>query len=165
MNANEYQQGALRTMIPDEEQAEKLILALARSPHLTQIMVAGMKLSSEAGELNDAIVKHISYGQPLDIENIIEECGDLLWYISVILESCNMTMGECMAMNINKLKIRYPENFTEKDAAERKDKLVDGEKPCGCYPNEICDRCHPPEGELPEISYEQDSHISDRERI
>jgi NTP pyrophosphatase (non-canonical NTP hydrolase) len=83
-----------------------------------------LKLSSESGELNDALVKHVCYNQPLDIANIQEECGDLLWYIALILTYTGSTMEFCMQDNIDKLKLRYPEKFTEELAKERKDKVI-----------------------------------------
>ena len=122
MTPNQYQLAAKRTFPNTAIQKDRIIEKLRLMPELSQILVAGMKLSSESGELNDALVKHICYNQPLDIENIIEECGDLLWYIALILDHCNIDMEVCMAENIEKLKIRYPEKFTEKDAVERKDK-------------------------------------------
>lgn len=122
MTPNEYQIAAARTLMTNVEQAKKLIDAVENSPRVAQLIVAGQKLSSESGELNDAIVKHTCYGQILDYENIIEECGDLLWYIAMILTCFDSTLEEAMQSNINKLKIRYPEKFTEKDAMERKDK-------------------------------------------
>jgi NTP pyrophosphatase (non-canonical NTP hydrolase) len=44
-------------------------------------------ISGEAGELLDAVKKATIYRKPLDIANIVEECGDLLFYISGILDS------------------------------------------------------------------------------
>lgn len=132
MTPNEYQKAALRTVMSNAEQACKIIEALEKSPSISQLIVAGAKLSSESGEVNDAIVKHISYGQPLDYDNIVEECGDLLWYIAIILENCSTTIEDAMIKNIEKLKLRYPtDSFSEKDALERKDKIVQSCRMCG----------------------------------
>jgi hypothetical protein len=38
-------------------------------------------ISGEAGELLDAIKKVMIYNKPLDRENVIEELGDLEWYM------------------------------------------------------------------------------------
>lgn len=40
-------------------------------------------LVTESAELVDAIKKHVFYGKPLDVVNIKEELGDLLWYIAI----------------------------------------------------------------------------------
>ena len=125
MSPNQYQMLSQRTVMSNAEQAQKIIESLEDSPRKSQLIVAALKLNSESGELADTIVKHICYGQKLDEENIVEECGDLLWYIALILTKCNTTMEVCMHNNIGKLKLRYPEKFTEQDAFERKDKKDD----------------------------------------
>jgi NTP pyrophosphatase (non-canonical NTP hydrolase) len=106
-----------------EAQRARISTHINSNRALSHIIVGALKLNSESGELADAIVKHICYDQPLDTDNIVEECGDLLWYIALILEYCNTDMSVCMEENIKKLKIRYPEKFTEEDAKERKDKI------------------------------------------
>lgn len=39
-------------------------------------------IAGEAGELLDAIKKHWIYGKLFDAENVVEECGDILFYLS-----------------------------------------------------------------------------------
>lgn len=89
---------------------------------IKHLMHGILGINSEAGELTDTFKKYIIYRTPLDFENIKEECGDILWYIALTLSSCGYTMEQTMQDNIDKLKIRYPSKFTEKDALERKDK-------------------------------------------
>lgn len=122
MTPNEYQKLSQRSAADTAEQAHKLINTIEEKPRLARIICAALKLNSESGELADAIVKHICYGQVLDEKNIVEECGDLCWYIQEILECLNENFEDVMVDNVEKLKIRYPEKFTEKDALERKDK-------------------------------------------
>jgi len=38
-------------------------------------------VAGEAGELLDAIKKHVFYNAPLNMENVIEELGDMEFYI------------------------------------------------------------------------------------
>jgi len=122
MTPNEYQQLAQRTVMDDYNQAGKIKQALYYNPELSHVVIAALKLNSESGELADSLVKHLCYGQLLDRENILEECGDLLWYIALILEKLDYNMENCMKDNIEKLKIRYPEKFTEEHAKLRLDK-------------------------------------------
>lgn len=122
MTPNEYQQLAQRTVMSNVDQTNKIITALEELPRLSHVVIAALKLNSESGELSDSIVKHLCYGQKLDIENIEEECGDLLWYIALILEKVNSNMELCMEKNITKLQLRYPEKFTEEHAKIRLDK-------------------------------------------
>jgi NTP pyrophosphatase (non-canonical NTP hydrolase) len=122
MDINEYQIEADRTAMPSEEQAKRISIAILTNPNLSQVLVGALKLNSESGELADAIVKHISYNQPLDVENILEECGDLCWYIALITRYLGSTIETVMLNNIDKLKIRYPEKYTDEHAKERLDK-------------------------------------------
>ncbi len=74
---------------------------------------------TESGELADVLKRHLYYGQHLDTLNIREELGDLSWYISIVLDSIGSSWEEIWGMNIAKLQGRYPDKFTEHDAANR----------------------------------------------
>ena len=78
--------------------------------------------ATEAGELLGAAKKALFYGRPIDLENVREEIGDILWYLAAIIRAEGWTFEELMEENIAKLKIRYPKQFTTKNAFERKDK-------------------------------------------
>lgn len=81
-----------------------------------------MGLAGETGETVDIFKKHIYQGKDLDINDVIEEIGDILWYIANLCNVNKITMKECMESNIEKLRKRYPNGFTVKDALERVDK-------------------------------------------
>ena len=83
-----------------------------------------MGLSGETGETIDIFKKHIYQGKVLDINDVIEEIGDILWYIANLCNVNKITMKECMDANVEKLRKRYPNGFTIKDALERADKNV-----------------------------------------
>ncbi len=76
-------------------------------------------ISTESGELQDAIKKTIMYGKELDIVNVKEEISDILWYIAGICRTLDTTFEELMELNINKLKARYGDKFTEHAAKNR----------------------------------------------
>lgn len=82
-----------------------------------------MGLSGEVGETTDAVKKHILYNKPLDVDNIKEEAGDILWYLALLLDEVGTSFEEVMQMNHDKLEKRYPSGFTEKAAVERADKI------------------------------------------
>ena len=84
-----------------------------------RLMHGAIGVATEAGELLDAIKKHVWYGKPLDWTNIAEECGDLCWYIALICNAGDFSMAEIMERNIAKLRVRYPEKFTEEAALHR----------------------------------------------
>lgn len=81
-------------------------------------------ISGEAGELLDAVKKATIYRKPLDIANIREECGDLLFYIVGILDSIGTDLDSVIAENVGKLSLRYRSlNYTNADAIARLDKM------------------------------------------
>ena len=81
-----------------------------------------MGLAGETGETVDIFKKHIYQGKVLDINDVIEEIGDILWYIANLCNVNKITMKECMESNVEKLRKRYPNGFSIKDALERADK-------------------------------------------
>lgn len=76
-------------------------------------------VGTEAGELQDAVKRWVAYNKPLDVVNVKEELGDLLWYMARICDELGLTFEECMARNIEKLRTRYPNKFTEQAALNR----------------------------------------------
>lgn len=80
---------------------------------------AAMGMQTEVGEIVDQLKKHIFYGKELDIVNIKEELGDLLWYISLLMDCVDTTYRECQEKVVAKLRARYPNKFTEQDAINR----------------------------------------------
>ena len=103
-----YQQLAMRTAKPMDMQGDLLHAALG--------------LTGESGEFADCIKKYLIYNQPLDRENAIEEIGDLLWYAALACDALEVDMGQVAAMNIDKLRKRYPEKYADELAALRADK-------------------------------------------
>jgi NTP pyrophosphatase (non-canonical NTP hydrolase) len=66
--------------------------------------------------------KHWIYGKPLDKENVLEECGDSLFYIVAMLQQCGFSLIDAMEYNGAKLAKRYPNGWTAQAAIERADK-------------------------------------------
>lgn len=71
------------------------------------IMHMAIGISGEAGELLDAIKKRVIYRKDLDRTNVIEELGDLEFYLEGLRQSLCLTREECLAANIAKLGKRY----------------------------------------------------------
>lgn len=84
---------------------------------------AAVGIAGESGEILDAIKKTWIYNKPLDRENVLEECGDLLFYLQALLAHNGFTMQDARDHNIAKLAKRYPEGYTDKAAQERADKV------------------------------------------
>lgn len=112
----DYIAQAKTTDIPDYE---KVYQRLDANLNVVQFLHAAMGICTESGELMDALKKHLIYGQPIDVTNVIEEAGDLFWYVAILAHAFNFTFEESMERNIEKLKARYPNRFNEKDAQLR----------------------------------------------
>ena len=76
-------------------------------------------LVTEAGELADVFKKNLAYNKPIDWINVQEEIGDLLWYIAGLCNINNFNLDAILQNNIDKLRKRYPEKFTENEAINR----------------------------------------------
>lgn len=80
-------------------------------------------ISGEAGELLDAIKKHVIYTKPLDRDNVIEELGDLEFYMEGLRQNLGITREETIQKNIEKLSVRYHGlTYSDQKAQDRADK-------------------------------------------
>jgi NTP pyrophosphatase (non-canonical NTP hydrolase) len=80
-------------------------------------------IMGEAGELFDAIKKHVIYHKPMDIENVIEELGDIEFYLEGLRSGLGITREETISANIKKLSVRYSGlQYSDQAAQERADK-------------------------------------------
>ncbi|MEI7990035.1 MAG: nucleoside triphosphate pyrophosphohydrolase family protein [Chloroflexota bacterium] len=72
----------------------------------------------EAGELAK-VIKHVKiYNQELDTTNLVEEAGDIMWYLALLCRTLGVSFEEVWDKNIRKLQARYPEKYTEQKAKE-----------------------------------------------
>jgi NTP pyrophosphatase (non-canonical NTP hydrolase) len=106
MEINKYQKEASRT-------CAKIDGAILDDLH----MVLGMQ--TEAAEIADVYKKTIAYKKPLDFVNIKEELGDIMWYIANLCNMNGWDLRDIMQTNIDKLKTRYPDKFSEEEALNR----------------------------------------------
>lgn len=115
MDSKEYVKNALRTESGDMFKiAERL-----SEPRNIRLLHGAIGLATEAGEIQDALKKHVFYGKPLDLVNIAEEMGDMFWYLAVLSDSIGEPFQKIMETNIAKLKARYGSKFTEEAALNR----------------------------------------------
>src|SRR5690606_9763332 len=89
------------------------------SKMIWRIQHGAIGIATEAGELLDALKKHLYYQRDLDIVNVREELGDVLWYVALVCNAIGVDMGQVMEANIDKLRQRYPEKFTSEAAMNR----------------------------------------------
>lgn len=127
MNAEEYVQAAIRTEhTPTFIRTFDSDLVHAATPEqrahdqmLSRIMHAMLGLMSELGELAGSIKKHLIYGAPLDMVNLVEELGDKDWYRALFADAIGVGLEKSWEINIAKLRARYPDKFTSELALKR----------------------------------------------
>lgn len=99
------------------------IIAAELTPDDAHRLHMAVGASGEAGELLDAIKKACIYRKPLDVANVREECGDILFYVTGLLDSLNISMDEVIKENMEKLSLRYQSMaFSNHAAIARADK-------------------------------------------
>lgn len=103
MTPNEYQKLANRTL------TEKPGFQI-EDPEVMVVWNA-LGLCGEAGEVADLIKKGVFHQQGIDKDKLKKELGDVLWYLAALCTELGWTMEEVMALNIEKLKARFPEGF------------------------------------------------------
>jgi len=85
-----------------------------------RLLHAVLGISDEAGELTGAIKKSLMYGKDLDLVNIAEELGDLIWYVFLAIDSLGLTIERVQEINSAKLnEARYKEGFSHDEAINR----------------------------------------------
>ena len=106
MNLKEYRMAASRTSAQLDTLWEEQI-------HYLMGMMTGI------GELTDVFKRYLAYKQELDMINIGEEIGDLMWYLSNFCQVSDLDLEEILQKNTDKLMTRYPDKFTEEHAINR----------------------------------------------
>lgn len=99
LSINEYQELALRTESHNY---------VCNNPRLVQGL---MGLNSESGEALDILKKHLFHGHWLDEVHLAKELGDVAWYLAISADALGYKLEDIFAMNIEKLRKRYPDGF------------------------------------------------------
>lgn len=80
-------------------------------------------IAGEAGEMLDSIKKTAIYNQNIHYENLLEEAGDLEFYLEQFYQATGFNRDQARAHNMNKLAKRYPGySYTDLAAKVRADK-------------------------------------------
>lgn len=105
----------VRKLAKDGEAIRKVLTPM--DCHLWHMATLAM---TEVGELADAIKAHVIYRRPLNMENVLEELGDLEFALEGIRQAFGITREDVIDANTAKLAVRY-EGFTySDDAANRR---------------------------------------------
>lgn len=115
MDNKEYVREVVRTESCDGEKIKQR----AQSDRTIRLVHAALGLCTEAGEFLDAIKRHLFYGTEIDETNLIEELGDLSWYMAIAIDALGTNIETVQEVNAQKLKLRYPDKFTNDKAIQR----------------------------------------------
>lgn len=113
MTPLEYQQLAQRTQCPQPH-----VIRPTLGPIKSEVLHGCLGIASEGGELLAEMQRWLWYNKGLSILNIFEELGDVLWYVAEVCNAMGWRMEDVMTANIAKLKQRYPNKYTDYNAAE-----------------------------------------------
>jgi len=102
---------------PSQVRYDMFVLQLFKAgPRDMMMMHAAIGVAGEAGELIDAFKKHVFNSKELDRDNVIEELGDLRFYMEALCNLLDISDQDVLQANANKLAVRY-KNLTYSDAA------------------------------------------------
>lgn len=95
----------------------------AEKMHLFHMAIG---IFGEAAELLNAVYGHVDNNEELDMENVVEELGDIEFFMEGFRQGINKTRASLLQANITKLGQRY-DGFKYSDAAaqNRSDKTED----------------------------------------
>ena len=111
-------------LVSDLKKSSKEIINELK-PEQADALHMAVGIAGEAGELLDAIKKWSIYQKPIDLENVIEELGDLEFYMEGLRQSLNLTRVQTLVENIAKLQKRYSKGqYSNDQANERADKKM-----------------------------------------
>ena len=84
-------------------------------------IIAALGLAGEAGEFANMVKKLTAHGHTISQEEIVDELGDVLWYLAEAATAFDLELDDVAKKNIEKLSARYPEGFSQERSRNRKD--------------------------------------------
>ena len=108
MTVKEYQFLAARTI--NQALDEKELIANG-----------AMGLCGESGEVIDLVKKWRAQGHELDRGHLIEELGNVAWYLAETATAIGAELEDVLRANIEKLMKRYPEGFAAERSVNREE--------------------------------------------
>ncbi len=84
-----------------------------------RLIIAALGLAGEAGEFANLVKKLTAHGHDVPVEELMEELGDVLWYLAEAATSIESSLGDIGENNVQKLRNRYPEGFSSHRSINR----------------------------------------------
>lgn len=92
------------------------------SPEQCELLHAAIGVAGEAAELLKTVCQHVFHDKPLDRDNVIEELGDLEFYMMAAMMNVGVLRPHLQELNMAKLSKRYEGGYTDQQAITRADK-------------------------------------------
>lgn len=99
MTWENYSAGVARTIPADHADRE------------SRLVNFGLGVAGEAGEVADLIKKQVFHHHDSDPDRLIEELGDVLWYVTALALTLGVPLEDVAQRNLTKLIRRYPAGF------------------------------------------------------
>jgi hypothetical protein len=99
-------------------QAQAIVERIQANPAILRLIHGIVGKLTEAGELEEQLLKVLG-GAAADVVNIAEEIGDSNWYDGILGSALGLDLDLIRTQNIDKLRARYPEKFSEQRANVR----------------------------------------------
>lgn len=103
------------------EEYSKLAIRTANLEN-SPLVHAAMGIGGEAGEVVDVVKKMAFYGKTGSEQHLLEELGDLAWYMNLMIVALGSNWNKVLDMNIAKLEARYKDGKFNAEQAINRDK-------------------------------------------
>jgi NTP pyrophosphatase (non-canonical NTP hydrolase) len=112
--------------VDDDELIEQMIMPTyptgdkkERIQQCARLFHALIGIMSDLGELCENVDNYIENGGQFNYKNLIEEGGDILWFLNLLCSFAKIDVPKMAAINISKLKSRFPHKFTVESYSNR----------------------------------------------
>ncbi len=103
-----YQTWAIRTLQPDSD-----------------TVYPAAKVGVEGSEYAQIVLKQVYHNKKVDRQALIDEAGDVLWYLAVSLLQHDIDLSEVVDYNMEKIKARHGNKYNPKYYVPNVGKVVD----------------------------------------
>lgn len=108
MTPNEIEEYVRRT-IPEKQYPGKLLssFALGLAGEGAEVLEAAMALVVQIKKVTEPVKKHLYHEKPLNVGDLAEELGDVIWYVVALAIVNNIRLEDILKLNKKKLEERY----------------------------------------------------------
>lgn len=98
---------------------DKFVKSMKVYPSQHAIVYPALGLSGESGEIAEKVKKWLRGDRELDVEGLLGELGDPLWYITALAADLGFSLQDVVDYNVNKLSSRKERNVLKGDGDSR----------------------------------------------